>query len=904
MKKIILLTIWFICGLGYSQDEASNWYFGFNSGLKFNLTNNTVTPLNDGNLNTLEGCTSISNDTGDLLFYTDGITVWNKKHDVMSNGFGLLGDPSSTQSAIIVPKPEDDYIYYIFTVDDFSFQQPHFGLNYSIVDMSLDGGSGAITTKNMNLLNVCSEKITGVIKDCITKSVWVLSYASENGDLEEFNTFHAFEVNSLGLNTTAVKSIFPITNFDNRGYLKLSPDGTKMASANPRDGLFLYDFETSTGKVSNETELFIQGPNNFPYGIEFSSNSNLLYVNSSNDFFDTENRENNNIPSNHTSKLTQYNLLSSDISLSAVLIDERQLYRGALQLGPNGKIYRALSTTYLEGTPFLGVIDNPNQIGLGCDYQHNAINLSPGISSQGLPPFISSFFNSKIDIIKNGKSSRELALCVGDKYTLSADDIPNASYIWTKDKITLLESTHELEVFEGGLYELYINPNNGDCAIEGKAVVQFSNNPDAFDHVIFQCEDDDISDGFTLFNLNEAIHDLTGGVTDRSVKFYSDSARTIEINGDSFLNTNNPQTIYAKVINDLTGCYSYSELTLELSSTKSENASITVCDDDGNEDGLYEFNLNNANNQLVNGLPAGLTISYFETLDDALLEQNKLDKNYTNTIPEFQTIYARVENLNNCYGISTIDLTVNRLPNIETESLMYYCLNSFPNRITIDAALINDSENNYTYEWSTGQNTYQIEINTIGKYTVTVTNNLGCSKSRTIEIEPSNIATFKEINVIDASEKNTITVLISEDSQGTYQYSLTDSNNILVAPYQDSNVFENVFPGIYTVFVKDIKNDCGVVDDKVSVIGFPKFFTPNNDGNYDTWQVYGITNTFQSNTKIFIYDRYGKLVKELNPLGEGWNGLLNGQKLPSDDYWFVVKLEDGRIFKSHFSLIN
>ena len=122
--------------------------------------------------------------------------------------------------------------------------------------------------------------------------------------------------------------------------------------------------------------------------------------------------------------------------------------------------------------------------------------------------------------------------------------------------------------------------------------------------------------------------------------------------------------------------------------------------------------------------------------------------------------------------------------------------------------------------------------------------------------------------------------------------------------YQNSNVFENVFPGIYSVSVKDIKNDCGTVNNKVSVIGFPKFLTPNNDGKNDTWQVYGVSSMFQPNTKIQIFDRFGKLIKELNPLGEGWNGLLNGEKLPTDDYWFLVVLQDGRVFKSHFTLKN
>ena len=104
--------------------------------------------------------------------------------------------------------------------------------------------------------------------------------------------------------------------------------------------------------------------------------------------------------------------------------------------------------------------------------------------------------------------------------------------------------------------------------------------------------------------------------------------------------------------------------------------------------------------------------------------------------------------------------------------------------------------------------------------------------------------------------------------------------------------------------MRDIKNDCGIVNEGVSVIGFPKFFTPNNDGFNDTWQVYGVSNQFQSNTKILIFNRFGKLIKELDPSGIGWDGTFNGNALPSDDYWFSVQLEDGRIFKNHFTLKN
>ena len=428
--------------------------------------------------------------------------------------------------------------------------------------------------------------------------------------------------------------------------------------------------------------------------------------------------------------------------------------------------------------------------------------------------------------------------------------------------------------------------------------------PNSFDYTLIQCDEDGLADGLTTFNLNEANAILTGGIADRSTKFYTDLAKTDEVNGDSFNNTINPQIIIAEVINDVTGCVSNSELTLDVTATDSNNAFLTSCDDDGTEDGLHVFDLNDANIDILSGLPMGLNIVYYATFKDSVLEQNPLDTTFTNSNPYLQTVYARVENDNDCYGISQVFLYVLPLPEIKTEDLFYYCLNDFPRTITIDAALLNDSPSNYTYHWSNGDTTYETLINAPGVYTVSVTDNNNCSKIRTVTVEPSNIASFNmpPFDITDASENNNITVFVS--GEGTYQYSLVDENNNTIKPFQDSNLFENIFPGIYNVLVRDVKNDCGVVNEIASVIGFPKFFTPNNDGVNDTWQVYGISNMTQSNTKIQIFNRFGKLIKEIDPKGEGWNGNLNGYKLPTDDYWFSVKLHDGRVYKNHFALIN
>ena len=899
MKKIVFIVL-FLCSLTFcvSQNEASNWYFGENAGLKFNLSANSVSTTTDGQLNTREGCATISDSFGNLLFYTDGKTIWNRNHNVMTNGTGLYGDDSSTQSAIIVPKPKDPDIFYVFTVDN-NIDRSNFGLNYSVVDITLNAGLGAVTSKNNNLLPLCSEKITAVLKDCISESIWVVTLASQDGTQNIFNTYHAFEVTDIGINPTSVKSTFNLNINDQRGYLKLSPDGTKVASANAQAGLYIYDFDVSTGKLSNQLGLFINSSSSVPYGVEFSPNSQLLYVNSSNDFFDQQNPANQNNPANHFSTLTQFDLTKPDIQSTEITIDNRNLYRGALQLGPDGKIYRALSSTYDQGLPNLGVIQNPDIVGFGCNYVHNAISLSPNRSSQGLPPFIASFFNTEIDIIQNGKSSINLDLCDGATYTLKSENFIGATFIWSKDGIQLPENDNDLEVTQNGHYEVYIDLNNGDCAIEGQAYVTFNENPEAFDASIIQCDEDGLKDSKTIFNINQIFDDITGGDSYRNISYYltlADANNGInEIDGNAYDNINNPQIVYAKVSNSLTGCSTISQVTLEVSLTNSKDAVLQVCNDDGNEDGFHVFDLSEADSQVLAGTLPGLDLVYYETYEDALLEQNPLANSYTNTTAYSQIIYARVENANACYGISEVQLTVFELPNIETEFETLYCLNSYPQTITLTNGVIGDSPNNYTYNWSTGETTPEIEINETGIYKVSVINSNGCSKERKINVLPSNVATFTSINVTDASDNNTIVVNVT--GEGDYEFVIDNVNGL----YQDSNTFEDVRPGFHTIYVRD-KNNCGIVDKVVSVIGFPKYFTPNHDGINDTWQVYGVSAQFQPKTVIFIFDRFGKLLKQLDPKGPGWDGTFNGSPLPTSDYWFSVTLEDGREFKSHFTL--
>ena len=902
MKKKITLLLAFSIILPasiFGQGETSNWYFGNNAGIRFN-NNGTVTALDDGRLDTFEGCTTISDTLGNLLFYTDGIIVYDRNHNIMQNGHGLYGDPSSTQSALIIPKPQDPDIYYIFTVDtSISQVDPDFGLNYSTVDMTMNGGNGAITQKNVNLLNDCSEKIAAVVKDCSDKSIWVITLGSQNGNNGIFNTYHAFEVNVSGVTTNAVKSTFTSLKIeDPRGYLKFSNDGTKMASANMFFGLQLFDFEPSSGIVSNLQHLQINGISNKPYGIEFSPNNQFLYTDSSN-LVDVE--------SNHNiSSLIQFDITAPNIDASQVEIDNRPIYRGALQLGPNGNIYRTISVNYFTGTPFLGVINNPNEKGTAANYQHNAIALSNN-GTQGLPPFIQSFFN-KIDLILNntGTSIGSLDICEGDSFILEAKEIPGATYNWSKDGNSILNPDNHVfqidnaEEIDSGRYTLeIILPDLSECSIIGEASINVNQIPANDEITLVQCDVDteNMNDGLAAFNLGKI-----NIANENSYTFYeSELDRNENRPITSLTNYHNTtpfnQTLYYTVTNS-GNCKNFGTLKLVVnpnSIIKLPNNHLFTCDLDPNDDLLTGmFNLK----EFKDISYPDKTISFYSTLEDVTIEQNQLPDNYHNGDG---TIYARIENENGCEDVLSIQLTVNPAPVITLEDIYQICTDNPDLSIMAPAGFnsyqwfkLNDgspesiSANQDVTILSTG--TYRLEV---GYDYPNNGENTSCYNNTDFEVIPSNKAIFDNIEVIDFSENNSIYIEVSGD--GDYEYSIDG------LAFFDSNIFEQVPAGFATVQVRD-KNGCGVVEREISVLGYPKFFTPNGDGFNDKWSLIGFSPQNQMNTSISIFDRYGKKVAEIGPDNHNWNGTYNSQPLPSSDYWFKVNLEDGRLVKGHFAL--
>ncbi|MFH6601973.1 T9SS type B sorting domain-containing protein [Maribacter algicola] len=900
MKKKIVNTLLFgmLCpALLLGQGETDNWYFGNGAGITFN-DDGSVTPLTDGRISTLEGCATISDPLGGLLFYTDGITVYNRNHQIMENGQGLNGDPSSTQSALIVPRPDHPNLYYIFTVDTSVFEgDPDFGLNYSVVDISADNGRGSVIEKNRRLLQDCSEKVTAVLKDCSDRSIWVITLASENGTDHILNTYHAFEVNANGVITTSVKSTFTdLAIEDPRGYLKLSPDGSKLVSANANFGLYMYDFDATTGILTDQERITTSSANKNPYGVEFSPNGQYLYIHSSNDILG---------PSGHASTLSQYDLRAGDVSASEVVLDSRSLYRGALQLGDNGKIYRTLPQNYLNGSSFLGVIENPNEKGLGANYVHNAISLSGRTATQGLPPFIQSFFN-KIDLIVNadGSTSNSMAICESEGFILQTDEIANASYNWEKDGVPLsTTSSNFLEIRnatddDSGRYRLVITSPELSCPIIGESSIEIVPMPTTPNLILEQCDVyQDSEDGLALLNLRQVEAE-----NDFEYQYFL----TVEdrINGAPiddplhFLNTVPfEQTIYYRAVNDL-GCENMGELQLRINPVvfgENEQTTFYSCDEDPYDTmrigifDLYEIGQANYPNNEVN---------FYESLEDVSLERNELPLTYAT---ETNVVYARIENANQCQDVIEISLVVNAAPFFSMSDSYLLCTND-PD-LTISAPEGFDS---YTFSRIEGDTEEVISTNRTtpiletGEYVIeagyeysTNGETTLCTNRVKFKVLPSNNAIIDNVLISDISSNNTVQIEVAGD--GAYEFSIDGDK------YQDSNFFENIPPGFITIYIRD-KNGCGITEELISVVGYPKFFTPNNDGFNDNWQLIGVDGRFRSGASIAIFDRFGKQVAEIDAGSKGWDGTFNSRILPASDYWFKAILENGKEFKGHFTL--
>tara|TARA_R110002049_G_scaffold111443_1_gene260675 strand:+ start:13131 stop:15314 length:2184 start_codon:yes stop_codon:yes gene_type:complete len=369
-----------------------------------------------------------------------------------------------------------------------------------------------------------------------------------------------------------------------------------------------------------------------------------------------------------------------------------------------------------------------------------------------------------------------------------------------------------------------------------------------------------------------------------------------ESNGTILPNTTNlidGATYYAKK-ETISGCESDEIFAVSVSIVSPtlivNNISTIACDT--NNDNIEIIDLTAFEPEITNCNDC--IFSYFTSQTDA---ENYSEDGLILTPTNFEwtidsnTIFTRIDSSDNCYQIAEISINLETSPTIPIDDYVSICEGY--NSVVIDAGYgFND------YLWSTGETSQTITITSenLGTYWVSVTEYYGtyaCTSTNEFEVIISNSAIISNIEIEDWTDNdNSITIYLSDLSLGNYEYSIDDLN------YQDSNSFNGLSSGEYTVYVRD-KNGCGIIQEVVYLLNYPKFFTPNGDGTNDTWYIKDALS--EPTLMVKIYNRYGKLLKTLDA-NSVWDGTYGGNKLPTSDYWFVVTRASGRNYRGHFSL--
>jgi len=881
-----LLLILF-ASLCRAQGETDNWYFGNRAALNF--SSGTPTLVHNSQMHAHEGAASISDENGNLLFYTDGISVWNRLHDVMPNGSGLMGNESSTQSAVIVPHPGDNSQFYIFTVDYAGHSN---GLRYSIVDIRGSGGLGAITQKNVPLRTPVCEKIAAV-RHCNKRDIWVVSH-DWNSD-----QYVSYLVTPSGISTGPVISstgnVVTGATSATLGYLKFSANGRKMAAGHFTLGFFeIADFNTQNGIVSNVLKIpasqttslpFIMSP----YGLEFSEEANFLYVTSS-----TE----NSVGAEPIHYLHQYNIGIHDsaaISASRFQVGTHPWQNfGALQMGPDKKIYLSVSST-----EFINVINNPSSPLTACNYQEHVIDVSPARCVFGLPNFIQSYFLEEFNFSVPGNSNCEnldrdfvfqgmsgydsvkwdfgdptsgaanISTFLNPRHSYTAAGVYEVRMVVFTQNPCVPTDTISKEVWVG-LPEGFLNDDKTICENDS-TVLSVS----AARNAKYLWSTGDTTNTTIARNPGRYYVRVTSGscVYSDTVEVIHQLAPSFSLGADSFVcqgsilqlappstvptvsyqwnnGSTSPTTnvntggIYWLRISTSAGCHFSDTITIASRSTPvfSLGADTSLC----------------AGQQLTPGI----------NIPGAALLWNDGSSGPTIQVSTSGWYWLDAA-VNECTRRDSISVTVKPLPMVNLGADTILCDNG---NLRLDA------ENpGATYRWNTGSTNQYLIAQQAGIYSVVVSYN-GCTTTDEIRITHLNLPKFTlgpDLPICTGME----VVLTPSTSSSTYLWQNGST----------AQSFSTTSPGVFHV---QLTNACGSYKDTVVVyngpckLTIPNAFTPNGDGRNDVFRA-GLGENVKS-AEMRIYNRWGQLVFSSSDRAKGWDGRVNATMANSGTYAWTI----------------
>lgn len=832
MKRILasIFVLLGCCGVSNAQLETAVWYFGRNAGLDFNTPEPKI--LLDGAVNNLEGVASFSDSLGNLLFYTDGRTAWNREHNVMLNGDNLVGHVSSTESAIIMPWPGNPYKYFLFVVDaEFGGN----GLSYSIVDMRLDGGLGGITSdKNVPLEDLVCEKVTAIRHEngrdfwLITRPVpgsVILEYLVDPSGIVK-SSRRVFDVCSYSIQRDNTM-INPETGlyeetFDPTmaiGYMRIAPNGRKIAVANASASLVMddgngkyfvnfldvLDFDPATGAIKPFVTYLDREA--FLYGVEFSNDVSRLYFTSRRKIFQMD----LTLPT------------SAEVENSVVMVGEfPQLtnidtsYAGALQLALNGKIYVAQ-----RDYGYLGVIENPREKGAACHYVVDGQYLGGRKSLMGLPNFVPTYFLPPHFTIQSS--------CTNSPVHFSCTDTRDIEYYeWTLSTVggSLIHKSHtrgfDYPLPLPGKYRITMTirshgVEHSDCRIF-----------EVYEPPCIKLQNDTIICRGSEIQLTPQINDTC------SFGWQGFDGQIWPVSSDT-------QAI--GVITDLnTGCMNY------------DTVSVTVAD-------AEVFSLGPDLSYC-----AGDSVVLSADRHDIFLQWRWADNGDTSAVRVFAKpgLYAANSvDYNYCGYSDTVKITELPLPAIDFGLDTILCSN-LPRKLDCGVA-------GAQYLWNGGELTRDISPKVPGWYSVVVTGRNGCVSADSIHLAGK---------ILPEVQLPADTVLCDGASLTLSAY-WHDATGYIWQDMSSDSLMIVEGPGKFKV---EVTNVCGMVSDEIDIryrycgeFVFPNIITPNGDGINDYFRIKGL-DEFVSGWSIDIYNRSGRHVYHSADYHNEWNapGLHDG----------------------------
>jgi|GEM_PF-2080706 len=962
MRTLLSLTFIALTLFGSAQinekKRANHWLFANRAYVDF--TTCSPQSLSGSQMNSFEGSASISDINGNLLMYTDGVSVWDRNHTVMPNGTGLMGNQSTVQSAVIIPNPANANKYYIFTAGTSIENNGTVGVRYSEVDMTLNSGLGDVlpATKNTLLFVPNEEKLTAV-RNAAGNGYWVVAQEKSS------SKWYAYEVTATGVSAPVISVTGPGARPNNSLGAKLSPDGTMLVSQagcsggsppqpNWNANLTMYGFNNATGVITYRwSDCGTPG-----FNLEFSPDCSKLYAAGSHMFqYDLKAGTGSGVGAD-----------TIPIKASKTQLTSSTWQVDALQLAPDCKIYVAIGGTQV------GIIQNPNLAGTACGYNTNAFNLTSGNLGQRFPNFVQSFFEFPCEVFYTFKDT-----CLNDttfftlEYCGTVDSVKwnfndplglpgNTSTLFNPYHIFSAAGNYNVQVisYVGGVADTFItvvpiSPCNTSLTVslnqdtticDGNCVNLLASSSGAVGPVTYTWTPN-IGSGAGPHNVcpnvtttykvvaNDGTNADSTTVTITVNPNSSDSSQTSICSGDSILIHGVYQKLagtYSQTFAAANGCDSISKVTLSVIPTINTADSIYICTGQSviihgvsqNTTGVYSATFNGSNgcdsissislfvgNAVVNNTSAsicqgdslfvgGAYQSNQGTYSDTIVggAVSGCDSVIITNLSVIQPVYSST-NVSACKGDSIL---VSGTYYYQSDSVAQY-LSASNGCDSIALTIINFND------------TFNIQSNQVicegdslfvgggyqtssGTYYDSYQTSNGCDSivQTSLTVAPKPTAFAGNDTTVG------INVPVQLNGSGGTTYVWYPSTGLNCQSCQSPTATNNNSI-IYTLVVTDA-NGCSdsdqvsiTIDETVNLF-IPNVFSPNGDGNNDIFFIRG--NGIQE-INLAVFSRWGEKVFESTDLKSGWDGFYKGEKMNPGVfvYYLTATMVTGEVINKH-----